>query len=145
MACIAYFISAYKEPQRVARLVSRLDTGSDFMYIHFDTAIGKRIFNNWKRFIERKCPNKNIEIVSEFRCKGGSFGLVDATLSAMRCFEDFNHDYFINLSGECYPLKPPEVIKEEFAGQNLGFMEVFKMPYRGWWHGRMNRILKRYY
>jgi hypothetical protein len=145
MVSIVYCILANKEPQRIARLVNRIQTGQDRVYIHFDSARA-RTFRDWKSVIERKCANRNIEIVSEFRCKWGSFGIVDATLSAMRHYEDFNYDYFINLSGECYPLKPPEVIKEELNGQNCALMEVFKMPYSGFGrHGGMNRIQNRYY
>jgi hypothetical protein len=145
MTCIAYCILTYKEPERVARLVNRLQTDTDFMYIHFDTMIGKQRFKEWKKFIEMKCPQKNIEIVSKFRCKWGSFGQVDATLSAMKYYEDYNYDYFINLSGECYPLKPPEVIKKELNGQNCGFMEFFRIPYGSWWRGGLNRIKNRFY
>jgi hypothetical protein len=145
MACIAYCILAYKEPERVTRLVNRLQTDSDTTFIHFDNAVGEQKFRDWKRFIEEKCPNKNLEIVSKFRCNWGSFGIVDANLAAMSYFERVNYDYFINLTGECYPLKPAEVIKEELDGQKCGFMEFFKMPQGGWANGGMNRIQNRHY
>ena len=116
MTSIAYQILAYEEPEQVARLVNRIQTDSDFIYIHFDTIVGEQRVKEWTNLIEEKCPKKNIRIVSEFRCKYGSFGQVGAALSAMRYYENCNYDYFIDLSGDSYPLKPPEVIKKELNG-----------------------------
>ena len=145
MIRIAYQILTYKEPERVARLANRVLTGSDIMYIHFDTMIGRKRFEAWKKLIRQKCPNKNIEIASKYRCKWGSFGSVDATLSSMRYYEDHNYDYFINLSGDCYPLKHPDAIKKELNGKNCSFMEYFKLPCDKWWKGGLNRIDNRFY
>ncbi len=145
MARIAYCIIAYKDPERVVRLINRLQTDSDFKYVHFDTSIGKQRFRNWKRLIEEKCPNKNIEIVSVFRCKYMSFGRVAADLSAMKYFDNFNYDYYINLTESCYPLKSASAIKEEFDHQDSIFMEVFAMPYKGWGKGGMWKLENRFY
>jgi hypothetical protein len=94
----------------------------------------------------RNCKNENVKIVSEFFCSWGSFGIVDAMLSAMRYYENANYDYFINLSGECYPLKPPEIIKEYLHHQTSAFIEVFRMPFGGWQpYGGMERIQNRWY
>jgi|SRR5665647_344609 len=140
MTRIAYHILAYKEPDRVARLVNRVQTDSDYVSIHFDTLIGVKKFKEWKSFIEIKCPNKNINIVSEFRCKWGSIGSVDTYLSAMGYFEKYDYDYFIPLSGDCYPIKSPEDIKKELSGKNVAFMEFFKLPSKAWWKGGLSRI-----
>ena len=145
MAKIAYGIFAYRDPEMVARIINRLHTESDLMYIHFDTAIGERRFRACKKLIEQKCPNENTEIVSVFRCKWGSFGLVDSFLSAMKHFNDLDFDYFINLTEGCYPLKSTEAIKREFNQQNSVFMEVFEMPFSGWDNGGMPRIQNRFY
>jgi hypothetical protein len=143
---IAYYIAAFKEPERIVRLINRVQTNSDFVYVHFDTMIGLEKFREWKSIIEKKCQNKNIKIVSEFRCKWGSFGTVDAALSAMNYFENFDYDYFIHLTGECYPLKSPEHIKRELDGKNCAFIEFFKLPYNGWLpDGGLNRINNRHY
>ena len=143
MTSIAYYILAYKEPAQVARLVNRIQTDSDFIYIHFDPMVGEQRVKEWKNSIEEKCPKKNIRIVSEFRCKYGSFGQVDAALSAMRYYENYNYDYFIELSGDSYPLKPPEVIKKELNGQNCSFMEFFKLPSKEWHGGGLHRLTNR--
>jgi len=129
----------------VARLVNRVQASSDFVNIHFDKLIGFERLKEWKELIEKRCPNKNINIVSEFRCKWGSIGSVDAYLSAMTYFEKYDYDYFIPLSGDCYPLKSPEEIKKALSGKNCAFMEFFKLPYEKWWQGGLNRINYSYY
>jgi hypothetical protein len=107
--------------------------------------IGKEKFGEWKKIIEKECQQTNVRIVSEFRCKYGSYGLVDANLSAMRDYEDYNYDYFIDLSGDCYPLKPPEVIKKELGEKNCALMEFFELPYSGWYQGGLHRLKYSYY
>jgi hypothetical protein len=142
---IAYSIFEYENPERVARLASRVQTKSDFVRIHLDPIIGKKKFGEWKKIIEKKCQQGDMRIVSEFRCKYGSFGLVDANLSAMRDYEDYDYDYFIDLSGDSYPLKSPEVIKKELGEKNCARMEFFKLPYKGWYQGGLHRLNYSYY
>jgi len=145
MARIAYCIVAYKDPELIARIVNRLQTDSDFTYVHFDTSIGKQRFHDWKRLIQEKCPNKDIEIVSIFRCKYMSFGIVDSVLSSMKYFDNLDYDYYINLTSGCYPLKSACAIKKEFDHQDSIFMEVFEMPFKGWYKGGMFRLENRFY
>jgi hypothetical protein len=145
MASIFYHIIAYKEPEVVARLVNRVQTKSDFVRIHLDTMIGKKRFSEWKKIIEEKCQKGNVEIISEVRCKYGSFGMVDATLSAMRSYDDYNYDYFIELTGDSYSLKTPEVIKKELNEKNCAMIEFFELPYKGWYQGGLHRLSNRFY
>ena len=145
MVELAYFISAYKKPQDIIRLINVLANDQEQFYVHFDKNIGEHRFKLWKELIEQKCRTENIKIFSKFRIKWGSFGIVDATLSAMNYFEDLNYDYFINLTGECYPLKSPRQIRESFKDQNAGFMNFWKLPYKGWLYGGWNRIHYRYF
>jgi hypothetical protein len=145
MVSIAYFILCHKEPERVARLVKRLQTDIDFFQVHFDTTVGKQQFKEWKKIIEHQCDKRNLEVVSEFRCRWGSFGGVNATLNAMRRFKDHNYDYFVNLSGDCYPIKPIQIIKNSFDGQTAAFMEVFELPTSIWNNGGMERLWYKHY
>jgi hypothetical protein len=145
MTTIAYHILAYKDPEFLARLVNRIKKESDFVRIHFDTMIGKSKFCEWKKTIEDKRQKLDIDIVSDFRCKYGSFGQVDANLSAMRVYEDYNYDYFIDLTDDSYPLKPPEVIEKELNGNNCAFIEFFELPYNAWYEGGLNRLNNRFY
>lgn len=145
MAAIAYYILAYKEPERIVRLVNRLKTPSDNFYVHIGIDVGKQRVNEWAHMIEQKCPKANVKIASEFLTKRGSFDSVAAPLAAMKYFEELNYDYFVNLTGECYPLKHPDKIKKEFEGQTSGFMEFFELPSPVWASGGMERLEKKFY
>jgi hypothetical protein len=64
----------------------------------------------------------------------------------MKYFSDNNYDYFINLSGECYPIKSIAAIKTALQGQTSAFMEIFKIPFDGWSNdGGLFRIQNRFY
>ena len=137
---LAYYISGYKRPESIIRLINVLSRGqSARFYVHFDKKIGCQKYSNWKAIVEQNCPAETY-VFSEFDSKWGTMGMVSATLSAMSYFEDANYDYFINLTEECYPLKAPSQIMETFEDQNSGFMTYWKLPYKGWYQGGMNRI-----
>jgi len=145
MTKIVYAILAYKEPEQVARLVNRILAPSDFALVHFDTFIGERKFQCWKHLIEDKCSGKNVKVVSEFRCKYGAFGVVDFLLYAVKYFEKVDYDYFIDLTGDSYPLKSPEFIKSALAEEKFSFFENFKLPSKEWYKGGLERINKKYF
>jgi hypothetical protein len=145
-ANIAYLITAYKEPEQVARLLTSILTDSDAALVHFDRIVKAEKFQSWKRVIEQKCSGKNVKVVSESRCKYGSFGQIDVLISALKYFEDnFDYDYFIDFTGDSYPLRTPEVIKKALGGQDCSFIEFFKLPYKEWYMGGLNRLNNRYY
>jgi hypothetical protein len=142
---IAYGIFDYTDPERVARLVNRIQTNVDLVYIHYDNMIGKQKFAEWKKIITEKCPSHKFEIVSKFRCKYLGFGIVDATLSAMKYFENFEYDYFIDLSGDAYPIRPLQDLKDELSKRDCACFEYFKLPYSQWGAGNKNRLMYRHY
>lgn len=145
MSGFAYFISTFKDPQNIVRLVNVLDEDSNKFYVHFDKAIGIQRFKSWKKLIEQKIQTRNIKIVSEVQCRWASFGIVEATLNAMDYFENFEYRYFINLTGECYPLKSSRRIWETLKDENAGFMTFWKLPYEKWHEGGLNRIYNRFF
>ena len=63
----------------------------------------------------------------------------------MNHFEEYNYDFLFNLTGDCYPLKTSQHIKNELENKSFGFMTFWKMPYEGWAHGGMNRINQNFY
>jgi hypothetical protein len=74
-----------------------------------------------------------------------SFGVVDSFLSSMKHFDQFNYDYYVNLTEGCYPLESARYIKEEFENQRSIFMEVFEMPFKMWFQGGMFRLENRFF
>jgi hypothetical protein len=125
--------------------VKRLIAPIDYFYIHIDKSVGKDNFLEWKDLIVREIGDKNIEVESKFCCRWGSFGLTASTLSAMNHFEKCDYDYLFNLTGDCYPLKTSQQIRDELSSETSGFMTFWKMPYEGWYLGGMSRINNNFY
>ena len=75
----------------------------------------------------------------------GTFPVVDATLSSMRKFACFDYDYFINLSGQCYPLKSIDSIKRFLQDKDFAYMENFKLSSVIWKNGGLDRFEYSYY
>ena len=145
MVNILYNIVAYKNPEQVARLLNRVLTDSDMALVHFDTLIGKRKFEDWQRLIEKKTQGKNVRVISQFRCKYGSFGQVEVLLSTIKYYEKFSYDYLIDLTGDCYPIKPIATIKMDLLKADSSFLEFFKIPCNEWYCGGINRINNRFF
>jgi len=71
------------------------------------------------------------------------FRMVEATLDAMNYCRNLDYDYFLLLSGQCYPIKPLRVIKQELEKKNVAFIEYFKLPSTVHWvheQGGLDRI-----
>jgi hypothetical protein len=136
---IAYCISVYKNPKQVARLIERIYSPSDYFYIHKDKKISPY---EWESILG-KYRNENVLLTSRYKCYWGAFGLVEVNLDGMNYCRSFDYDYFINLSGQCYPIKPLSIIKGELEKKSLAYMEYFKLPSPNHWEaerGGLDRI-----
>jgi hypothetical protein len=89
-----------------------------------------RSSRTWQNEIVEVDPSIRVEY--EYGKSWGLFPVVQATIDSMRYFSTVNYDYFINLSGQCYPLKSLSAIKNHLQGQKTAFMETFQLPYAGW-------------
>jgi hypothetical protein len=137
---------AHKNPKQVNRLINKIYSTSDFFYI---TVFGNNSsIEDWRKMLEEF---KNNNFFTTYRPKNawGQFPIINATLDSMNVFASFNFDYFINLSGQCYPLKSVDLIKEFFKSKNFAYMEHFAMPKdspKSWGkRGGLNRIEYSYY
>ncbi len=103
---------------------------------HPDDAYYVDVFNNnlvpqWREALN--LPTSNFTTVFKYADGWGSFKLVQATLDAMRHFRETDYDYFINLSGQCYPLRPVEEIKQRLvAARGKALMEHEPFPRPRW-------------
>ena len=125
---IAYCLTVHTRPEQAGRLMDRIGSADDHYYVD---VFNKGMENQWRRTMDR--PSYDIETVFKYANGWGSFKLVQATLDAMEHFRDTAYDYFINLSGQCYPLRPIEQIKQRLAAENgKSFMEYEPFPRPRW-------------
>ena len=129
----------HKNPEQVSRLIDRIYSPSDCFYIHKDKGTPS---DGWEG-IFRKYRGTNVLFTSKHRTAWDSFAMIEAALDGMAWCRSFDCDYFINLSGQCYPIKPMRVIKEELEKTRVAYLEYTRLPSNKWWvgeNGGLDRI-----
>jgi len=97
-------------------------------YFHIIVFGGKSSKEIWQREFEELDSSGNIFLDFGYDKCWGTFKIVSATLDSMKRFARFDYDYFINLSGHCYPLKSTSEIKQFLRDKNSAYVEWFKLP-----------------
>ena len=143
MTRIAYCLLVHKNPKQVGRLIRNIYCSSDFFHVNvFGNNFTKEF---WKKEL-REFEGDNFFVTFEPGKSWGTFALVEATLSSMRKFACFDYDYFINLSGQCYPLKSIDSIKRFLQETGSAYMGYFKLPSSCWDNnGGLGRFQYSYY
>jgi core-2/I-Branching enzyme len=143
---IAYIISAYKYPEQLIRLVSRLNTATAFFFIHVDKKADNSVYLEVVNGLS-KCSN--VHFLKRHRCDWGGFGHVKASLKGIAEIlrRQLTVDYIILLTGQDYPIKTNEQISaflEQSGGKS--FMQSVQLPCESWpgaagrmesWHVRI--------
>ncbi len=115
---IAYFILVHRFPEQFKRLFKALYHPENHYLIHLDKKASIVIYDDLKKFLTH-FPNTYI-LESENVVWGG-YSMVQAELNGMNYLLNLNvhWDFFINLSGQDYPLKSQKIIRE-YLTQNKG-------------------------
>lgn len=126
MAKLAFILLAHEAADVVADAADALLEGDDtcILAIHYDRKSPIRAFERLK---ERYRGSDRVFLVEErIACGWGEFGLVEATVNAMRVLQrhggDYSHAYLV--SSSCFPLKPLDMLRaflDEHA--DLDFIE----------------------
>jgi Core-2/I-Branching enzyme len=137
---LAYIVSAYKLPDQLTRLVTRLSTPRSSFLIHVDRKTDEATH---RRIVESLGRMANVDFLERHVCYYGGFGHVRATLKGIH--ELFRRrlpfDYIILLTGQDYPIKSNRQIADFFrAHEGDSFMEYFALPSQEWQHGGIDRI-----
>jgi len=118
----AFLILAHKQIDLVYRQIDMLSHPDHHFFIHLD----KKSNLNIK---EKYSNKKNVHFtINRIRVNWGGFNMVRATLNliqeAMSSGNKF--DYFILMSGQCFPIKPTNYIRKFFKKNNgLSFIELY--------------------
>jgi hypothetical protein len=146
MTKIAYSLLVHKNPKQVKRLISNIYSPSDFFHVNI---FGKNSTEEtWNNELSN-FSGSNFLITHKYGKSWGTFQLVEIMLDSMKKFKSFDYDYFINLSGQCYPLKSVDSIKSYLKNKSYAYMEQFKIPTdapKGWGRrGGLDRLEYSYY
>ncbi|WP_166336646.1 beta-1,6-N-acetylglucosaminyltransferase [Sphingobacterium chungjuense] len=115
---IAYFILVHRLPNQFKRLFNGIYSADNIYLIHIDKKANKALNDDILMFI---LPFPNVYIMESENVVWGGYSMVQAELDGIKYLLDKNSkwDYFINLSGQDYPLKSQEIIRE-FLTENNG-------------------------
>ncbi len=148
---IAYFIMVHHKPAQFEWLLRAVYSPEDLFLVHVDlkSRLGlKRDRRGVMTRVRAACAGKpNVHLMrSRFTNWGGwslSKLLIDAIAQALQLDADWG--YFLNLSGQCYPLKPIATLRQELGdradGVHVQMWPIAERPADDW-HHRAHRMLE---
>jgi len=139
MTKIAYCLMVHKNPNQVAQLFKRIYTKEDFFHFQIFQTKDTPPMNVWRDALSIE-DKKNAFLFSNYKGSRCTFKQVEAILETMKFFQSHQYDYFIDLSGQCYPLKPIESIKKELGGANVAYLHHYPLPTKNLHNGGLDRI-----
>ncbi|MFZ1022058.1 MAG: beta-1,6-N-acetylglucosaminyltransferase [Halobacteriota archaeon] len=123
---IAYDVSVHKNPEQVSRLMHAIYSPEDLYYINIFGVDSDKKRAEWMDYL-KSFEKSNVSFIFRHSNAWGTFGLVKATIDAMEHFKSSNYSYFINLSGQCYPIKSTRSIKEVLSKSSCSYVDFHKM------------------
>lgn len=114
---IAYFIMIHHRPDAFKEMFQKIYTRDQFYLIHIDRK-AKAEFTEEIQLYLIHFPN--VYILESMNIVSGGFSMIQAELNAMEYLLNVSHDwdYFINLSGEDFPLKSQNIIRQFLTVNN---------------------------
>jgi Core-2/I-Branching enzyme len=111
---IAYFLLVHRFPKQFKRLFRAIYAPGNQYVVHIDKSSGSAIAADLAAFLK---PYQGVALLDPQDALWGGYSLVDAELRGMaRLLEmDDSWTHFINLSGQDFPLKTQDYIRQFFA------------------------------
>lgn len=108
---IAYFIMVHHKSEVFKDMFKKIYTRDQFYLIHIDRKAKPDFIEEIQLYIVHF---PNVYILDSMNIVSGGFNMVQAELNAMEFLLNVSQewDYFINLSGEDYPLKSQNIIRQ---------------------------------
>jgi hypothetical protein len=123
---IAFDLSVHKNPKQVRRLMDAIYSSEDFYYINIFGVHSNKKRAEWMDYL-KSFEKSNVCFVFRSSNAWGTFEQVQTTIDAMGHFRNSDYSYFINLSGQCYPIKSIRSIKETLSKNKCSYIQFFKM------------------
>lgn len=135
---IAYFLLVHRYPDQFKRLFKAIYLPGNHYVVHVDKSSGSALAKNISAFLE---PYQGVDILAPQDALWGGYSLVDAELRGMARLLEMNRcwTHYINLSGQDFPLKSQEYIRQFFAA-NPGKQFIRALDQRNERPETMNRI-----
>ncbi len=120
---IAYFIMVHHEPEVFKKLFYQIHTRDQFYLIHIDRKAKSEFTEEIQQFL---IQFPNAYVLQSMNINPGGFSMIQAELDAMEYLLNVSSewDFFINLSGDDYPLKNQNIIRQ-FLSDNTNKNFIF--------------------
>ncbi len=117
LCMIAYFILVHRYPEQFKRLFRAIYVPGQFYVVHVDKSAGKPLQDDIAAFL---APYQGAAMLPARRAMWGGYSLVDAELRGMAKLLSMSADwkYYINLSGQDFPLKSQAYIRDFLMAHN---------------------------
>lgn len=111
---IAYFILVHRFPEQFKRLFRSIYQPGNSYVVHIDKSSGPALARDLAQFL---APYQGAAILPARNAQWGGYSLVDAELRGMAALlkMDRNWTHYINLSGQDFPLKSQDYIRNFLA------------------------------
>jgi hypothetical protein len=118
---IAYFIMAHHKPSLLLRLINAIYTEENVYLIHIDSGAALEVHELAWNLSE---SNPNIRILPSRYLSWGGWSLVQAELDAMAYLISWDRgwEYYINLSGQDFPLVRQNIIDQFLSGSEANYL-----------------------
>lgn len=115
---IAYLVLVHRLPNQFKRMFTAIYDSENIYLIYIDKKASAEISKDIKSFLK---PYSNVYIIIGENVTWGGYSMVQAELDGMNFLlrKNQNWNYFINLSGQDYPLKSQKIIRQ-FLTKNNG-------------------------
>lgn len=115
---IAYLILVHRLPNQFKRMFTAIYDSENHYLINIDKKTSEKTIQDIKSFLS---PHSNVFITIGENITWGGYSMVQAELDGINFLLNANAewDYFINLSGQDYPLKSQKIIRQ-FLTKNNG-------------------------
>lgn len=121
---IAYFVLIHRYPEQFKRMFRAIYSPENIYLLHIDRSSGSALADDIAAFL---VPYQGVEILESRNVVWGGYSLVDAELRGMKRLLDMGTQwkYFINLSGQDFPLKSQAYIRDYLDGHfDTQFMQI---------------------
>ena len=128
---IVYLVFAHRRLGQLERLVRRLRGPDTAFVVHIDA---RSDLGPGRAHVEALARMTDVSLMPRYRTPWGGIGLVEATLAGLaQALRDHPAaEHVCVLSGQDYPIAPPERIREFFSeGRGATFMEHHPLPAPG--------------
>lgn len=127
MVKLAYCLLAHKNPKQVHRVIERLMNPQDCFCTCIFNSPSQRNRAGWENYLG-PYKSRAFRVRYGYSNGWGNYEMVKATLDAMAELKDVDYDYFINLSGQCYPIKRVDRIRKEIAKNEKTIIHCVNIP-----------------